>query len=172
VLLATDSGDSPFDEACSQPWLQLQKRYPDKDIPLACFSTTVELRGQADTSHVLAQQDADAIIEFLRRRGVLAGTPAPLPPPRCEPTPLAGSEPVVAPCAGVVVFHRGPGDRVAAGEPVADLVDVDSGSVLTLNAPSDGVLYARIATRWATPGMRLAKVAGTSATRTGKLLGP
>jgi hypothetical protein len=33
-----------------------------------------------------------------------------------------------------------------------------------------GVLYARMATRWAAPGTRLAKVAGATATRSGKLL--
>ena len=32
-------------------------------------------------------------------------------------------------------------------------------------------LYARVSTRWATPGMRLAKIAGTTLARTGKLLG-
>jgi uncharacterized protein len=170
VLLATESGDSPFDEACSRPWLQLQARFPDCPLPLGCFSTTVELRGEADTSHALARQDALAIIEFLRRRGVVAGTPAPLPAALCEPTPLAASEPITAPAAGVVVFHVAPGERVAEGAVVADLVDVQTGDVLPLRAVSAGVLYARIATRWATPGKRLAKIAGTTLVRSGKLL--
>ena len=172
ILLATESGDSPFDEACSRPWFVVRQAHPQAEVPLACFSTTVELRGEADTDHGLAQQDADAIVEFLRRRGVLAGTPQPLPALRCQPTPLAGSEPVVAPRSGVVVFHRAPGDRVEAGAVIADLVDVDSGDILPLRAQSAGVLYARVATRWATPGKRLAKIAGTSLARTGKLLGP
>ena len=51
VLLATESGDSPFDEACSRPWLQLQQRFGDVPIALACFAVTVELRGEADTDH-------------------------------------------------------------------------------------------------------------------------
>ncbi len=172
ILLATESGDSPFDEACSRPWFVVQQAHPGHPVPLACFSTTVELRGQADTSHALAAQDADALVEFLRRRGVVAGTPQPMPAARCQPTPLAGSEPVLAPRCGVVVFHQGPGARVAAGSVIADLVDVDSGEVLPLRTLSAGVLYARSATRWATPGARLAKVAGTSLARTGKLLGP
>lgn len=172
VLLATDSGDLPFDEACSRPWLVLQQRCPEAAVPLACFSVTVELRGQADTSHALAAQDADAIIEFLRRRGIVAGTPSPLPAPRCVPTPLASSEPVTAPRAGVVVFHRDAGDEVQAGDLIADLVDIESGEVLPLRCQSSGRLYARIATRWATPGKRLAKIAGTTLARSGKLLGP
>ena len=170
VLLATHSGDSPFDEACSRPWLQLAERFAPLPVPPACFCVTVELRGEADTSHHLARQDAAAIIEFLRRRGVVGGQPAPLPAPLCQPTPLAGSEPVTAPCAGVVVFHCEPGDVIQAGDAVADVVDIDSGQVHTLHAQSSGVLYARIATRWATPGKRLCKIAGTTLARTGKLL--
>ena len=171
ILLATESGDQPFDEACSRPWYQLQARFPDHPIPLGCFSTTVELRGEADTDHAVALQDARAIVEFLRRRGVVAGAPAPLPASLCQPTPLACSEPITAPRAGVVVFHKEPGNQVAAGEVVADLVDVDTGAVEPLRAQSAGVLYARVATRWATPGKRLAKIAGTTLARTGKLLG-
>ena len=172
ILLATESGDSPFDEACSRPWLQLQQHHPGHPLPLGCFSTTVELRGEADTDHALAAQDAQGIVEFLRRRGVLAGPPAPLPSPSCRPTPLAASEPITAPRAGVVVFHVAPGTLVEAGAVIADLVDVDSGAVEPLRSQSAGVLYARVARRWATPGLRLAKIAGTTLARTGKLLGP
>jgi uncharacterized protein len=170
VLLATESGDSPFDEACSRPWLQLQTRFADCPLPLGCFSTTVELRGEADTSHALARQDAQALIEFLRRRGVVAGTPAPLPAALCQPTPLAASEPITSPAAGVVVFHVEPGQRVEAGAVVADVVDVQTGDVQPLHAASAGLLYARVATRWAQPGKRLAKIAGTTLVRSGKLL--
>jgi predicted deacylase len=170
MLLATESGDSPFDEACSRPWFELQRRNPGCAVPLACFSTTVELRGEADTHHDWAQQDAQALLEFLRRRGVLAGTPQPLPAARCQPTPLAASEPITAPRSGIVVFHAQPGDHVEAGALVADLVDIDTGERLPLRAQSAGVLYARCATRWALPGQPLAKIAGTALARTGKLL--
>ena len=171
ILLATESGDSPFDEACSRPWVQLQARFPSHPIPLGCFSTTIELRGESDTDHALALQDARAIVEFLRRRGLVAGAPGSLPAALCQPTALAASEPITAPRAGVVVFHKAPGSRVEAGDVVADLVDVDTGAVEALRAQSAGVLYARVATRWATPAKRLAKVAGTLLVRTGKLLG-
>ncbi len=170
ILLATESGDSPFDEACSHPWFHLQQLFPQAAVPLACFSTTVELRGEADTGHEQAAADAQALLAFLRRQGVLAGPLSPLPAAQCEPTPLAGSEPITAPVAGVVVFRAEPGDFVEAGQVVADIVDADTGAVTALAARSAGVLYARVATRWATPGKRLAKVAGTTLSRTGKLL--
>ena len=172
ILLATESGDLPFDEACSRPWFQLQQRFANHSLPLGCFSTTIELRGQADTSHAMAEGDAQAIVEFLRRRGVLSGPTGALPPAQCQPTLLAASEPVTAPRAGVVVFHVEAGQHVTAGQAIADLVDADTGEVLTLRSASSGVLYARVATRWATAGQRLAKIAGTTLARTGKLLGP
>ena len=172
VLLADESGDSPFDEACSRPWAQLRDKFAAHALPLGCFSATVELRGEADTSHALAEQDALAIVEFLRRRGVVAGTPAALPAALCKATPLAGSEPVTADRAGIVVFHHEPGSRVSAGAVVADIVDADSGAVHSLRAQSSGVLYARVATRWATAGKRLAKIAGATPVRSGKLLSP
>ena len=171
VLLAEESGDSPFDEACSRPWTALQQKFPAHPLTAGCFSATVELRGQADTDHALAAQDAAAIVEFLRRRGIVGGVPAPLPPALCEPTLLASSEPVTAPRAGVVVFHVRPGETVSAGQAVADIVDVETGQRVPVHAQSAGVLYARIATRWAQPGTRLAKIAGRTLARTGNLLG-
>jgi uncharacterized protein len=170
VLLAEESGDSPFDEACSRPWNLLRQQHPG--LPLACFSSTVELRGQADVSHQLARRDALALIEFLRRRGVIHGTPAALPEPKCAATPLAGSEPIVAPHAGVLVFHHEPGTWLEAGSVVADLIDPETAQLTSLRCQSAGRLYARIATRWATPGKRIAKLAGTKISRTGKLLSP
>jgi len=172
VLLATESGDCPFDEACSRPWLALQQQLPQFPIELACFGATVELRGETDTSHALAEQDARGLCQFLAWRGVLSLPEAELPPALCRPTPLSGSEPITAPHAGVVVFHRQPGDQVQAGELIADLVNASTGEVTGLHCQSAGLLYARCGSRWATAGKRLAKIAGTSLARTGKLLSP
>lgn len=172
VLLATESGDSPFDEACTRPWLQLQKMLPQFPIELACFGATVELRGEADTRHDLALQDATGLCTFLAQYGALSQPAVAMPEPQCVSTPLSGSEPVTAPCAGVVVFHRQPGDVVAAGDLIADLVDAATGQITPVHCKSAGVLYARAGARWASPGKRLAKIAGTSLARTGKLLSP
>ena len=43
VLLAEESGGHPFDEALSGPWLALAHRFPDRPIPAACASCTLEL---------------------------------------------------------------------------------------------------------------------------------
>ena len=170
VLLASDSGDSPFDEACSRPWLELQRLLPAHAIPPACFASTVELRGEADVHLAQADADAQALVHFLRWRGLVAGPAGPPPAARCQATPLAASEPIHAPHAGIVMFAAGPGDRLAAGATVASLLCPQTGATTLLRTQSAGVLYARIATRWAAAGQRLAKVAGTTLVRTGKLL--
>jgi predicted deacylase len=172
ILLATESGDCPFDEACSRPWYQLQQCLPHYPIDLACFGATVELRGEADTNHLLAAQDARGLCLFLAGRGALLMQNTPTPEKLCRPTPLSGSEPIAAPHAGVVIFHRQPGDQVHVGDHIADLVDAMTGEVTQLHCKSSGLLYARCGSRWAAPGKRLAKIAGTSLARTGKLLSP
>ncbi|MEN9545045.1 MAG: hypothetical protein RLZZ598_1878 [Pseudomonadota bacterium] len=177
-LLAAESGDQPFDEACSQPWWEIETRAAaltaadgqPRPVPPACLSVTVELRGEADVDHAQAGTDAQALLDFLIHRGAIAGSAPPLPPLRRDATPLAGSEPVTTPVSGVVAWLKAPGDWVARGEAVAEVIDPISATVTPLTSATDGVLYARETRRFAVAGMRLAKVAGRHATRTGKLL--
>jgi len=173
TLLATESGDHPFDEACSQIWWDLAaKAGAQRPIPLGCLAVTVELRGAADVSHALAQRDADGLIEFLRHRGVVVDRPAAaLPDLILEATPLAGSLEVRTPASGVVVWQRWPGERVARGDVLCEVIDPIAGTATPIASETDGVMYARDTIRFAHAGDRLAKVAGRHAIRTGKLLG-
>ena len=173
-LLAETSGDDPFDEACSQLWWTLAARAgADRPIPAACLAATVELRGTADVSHALAAADAQALIDFLAHRGIVTGHQPPAPPPLKRPaTPLAGSEPVDAPSSGVIAWLKSPGDWVEQGDVLAELIDPIEGGVTPLVSATAGLFYARESRRFATTGMRLAKVAGANATRTGKLMSP
>ena len=172
LLLATESGGSPFDEACSRPWYHLQQSFPDVPIDLACFGATIELRGVTETRHELAAQDAQGLCQFLKHFGVLVDDGSPLPAPQCVPTMLGASEPIQAPHSGVVVFHRQVGDVVAAGDVIADLVHPLTGAITQLRTQSGGLLYARCGSRWASQGKRLAKIAGTELARIGPLLSP
>lgn len=169
-LLADESGDEPFDEASSRPWAELADRFPDRPIPFGCHSTTLEFRGERDVTHELGRHDASAIVDFLTLRGVIAGDAPQVPEPLCGATPLAASEPVAAPASGILVFRADVGDPVKAGDVIADIIDPHTGAVAQARTESDGVMFARIALRFVTQGMRLAKVAGTKAKRTGKLL--
>ncbi|GLR13133.1 succinylglutamate desuccinylase/aspartoacylase [Chitinimonas prasina] len=171
VLLAKGSGGASFDEALSGHWWQLAERHAGRyPIPQACFSATVELRGNTDVYHPVAGQDADNLIAFLQHRGVVAGDPPAMPTALCEATPLAGSETLHAPHAGVVAFHRQTGDYIEAGEVVVDVIDPLTDTVTSVTASVSGVLYARSIVRYATTGMDLCKVAGKVAFRSGYLL--
>ncbi len=180
VLVAEGTGAHCFDEALSGVWWQLAHRLAQRHgeafatqrpLPQGCVSTTVELRGQTDVRHDLARADAQALMDHLRDLGVVAG-PAPEPPPAlAAPTPLSGTELLTAPVSGVLTFHRAPGDHVAVGDRVAEVIDPITGTVHPLHASVNGVLYARHHLRWATPGLEVAKLSGAEPRRSGPLLG-
>ena len=69
-----------------------------------------------------------------------------------------------------MVFLKNPGERVKAGDAIVEIIDPLSGEVRTVKCRTDGIMYARENRYFASAGMRLAKVAGKSAFRTGKLL--
>ncbi|MEJ6005174.1 succinylglutamate desuccinylase/aspartoacylase family protein [Paucibacter sp. AS339] len=171
TLLAQDSGDNPFDEACSQVWWKWDKRFAGRfPIRQACLSVTVELRGMADVEHGLAEADAQNIIDFLSYRGLINGPVPPMPAAVGDARPLAGSIPIKCETAGVLTFLRQAGETVAAGDVLAHLICPFTGSVTELKSPIDGLFFARDFVRFAAAGMKIAKVAGLQATRTGKLL--
>ena len=171
LLLALEAGEEPFDEACSRLWWELSAHFGAAfPIPPACLSVTVELRGEMDVSYDYARQDARALLNFLAHAGVLDMTPDPMPVPVCTPTPLEGVEPIAAPHAGILVFRKNLGDKVLAGEAIADLIDPVSGMTTTLKASYDGVFFARTAHRHLLRGMAVGKLAGKIAFRAGKLL--
>ncbi|HWJ93965.1 MAG TPA: succinylglutamate desuccinylase/aspartoacylase family protein [Telluria sp.] len=171
ILLARESGGEPFDEACSRVWWELAAHFPGKPVPPACVAVTVELRGENDVSYEYAGRDAHALLQYLAREGVLDIEVEPLPAPLCQPTPLEGVEPLCAPHSGVLVFLKRLGDKVEAGDVVAELVNPVSGTVSQIRPTRPGVLFASTAHRHLLRGMHVCKVAGASAFRTGSLLG-
>ncbi|HQY76603.1 MAG TPA: M14 family metallopeptidase [Rhodoferax sp.] len=176
ILLAKNSGSGPIDECLSGAWWQLAEAIKGAGIsaplPQGCCSTTIELRGEADVSHALAQGDAAALHAFLQHIGVLAcDIPVQIPAALCQPTPLAGSETLRAPAPGVVVFAAQVGQQMRKGDLVAEVIDPLSGQSHAVRAGVDGVLYARIRDRYITSGGELGKIAGAIPFRTGELLG-
>ena len=170
-LFALNSDGNPFDEIHSFCWSALRARYGERyPIPNGSISVTIELRGQGDVSYAYAERDASAIIDYLTHRGVVEGTPAPLPPLEFAATPLAGAETLIAPISGVLVFHAPVGVRVEPGQPIVDVVDPLTDRVLTITSSVAGVLYARQRTRFANAGMEVAWVAGATPLRSGSLL--
>jgi len=70
----------------------------------------------------------------------------------------------------VVTFLRSAGDRVEVGDPLFEVIDPLSDQVSTVCTNTAGVLFAIERLRYAQPGFWLAKVAGRTARRHGRLL--
>jgi len=164
TLLATRSGGSPFDEAVGGLWWELAERFPQKPVPPACLSATVELRGEADVRDDVARADAENLLAFLKRRGLVAGDPGPLPPALSDATPLEGVDIVRAPVQGVVSYTRSLGEQVSAGDVVAVIVDPGAEDPKTARSEvrtvATGLLFTRRSARFARAGDVLVKVAG------------
>lgn len=171
LLVSGASGGEPFDEACSRVWWDLAAHFgPSVPIPPACAAITVELRGEMDVRYDVAERDANALLQYLAREGLLDLPLAELPAPICEPTPLEGVEPLRAPQSGLLVFLKQLGERVAANEAVADIVNPVTGETATVRASRDGVLFASTAHRHLLRGMHVCKIAGATPFRSGSLL--
>ncbi|MND54440.1 Succinylglutamate desuccinylase / Aspartoacylase family protein [compost metagenome] len=169
-LLADCYGDAPFDEAVFMPWQYLRRRFPDKPIPYDSVGITVELRGEQDVSHEQASNDAVAIFAYLVQQGVISGKAAPLPALAYPPTPLEGSQTLIASVPGVLATLLPVGTPVAAGELVAEIVDPVSGHCERLYSPAAGLLYARSLYRFVKRGDTIAKVAGSQIGKKARLL--
>ena len=128
--------------------------------------------GERDVSPDLAKQDARAIFEFLKVERIVDGAAPPLPDHGYRVLPLAATEPVVAPVSGVLVFSGELGSTVAQGEVIAHLIDPVTGFSTAVRAGTSGLLFARAASRWASAGKRIGKIAGSEIIRSGKLLSP
>jgi predicted deacylase len=176
ILLAKNSGSGPFDECLSGVWWQLADALAaagnTAPLPQGCCSATIELRGESDVTHALAQPDAKALLSYLQHIQVIAcDVPPSVPPALCQATPLSGSETLHATTAGVVVFAAAVGQTLQMGDLVAEVIDPIANNSQRIVAGVAGTLYARIRERYVTAGGELCKIAGTTPFRTGDLLG-
>jgi len=180
VLLEDEPGGDPFDSANAAPWIRLRRRLgDDHPIPDGCFATTVELRGRNDVNDGLAAKDAKGLFNFLQRRGVVGGSPEPLPEALCEPTPLDGVDVLTAPAAGIVAWKSPIGERVEAGDLMAELVDIEADDPAKARTPitagTSGYFFARKADTLVRPGDWIGKIAGSETLedrKSGNLMSP
>ncbi len=164
VLLEEDSGGEPFDEALARPLWKLIDANPGAALSAASLITgTIELRGRADIDDAQAQKDAQALLKFLIRRGVVAGDAGALPSLACQGTALEAVDFVKAPHAGLLVHKRELGERARAGDVVSEIVDPmgPPGAARTqLLARTDGIIFARSVPCLVRAGERVMKIAG------------
>ncbi|MEZ5798067.1 MAG: M14 family metallopeptidase [Paracoccaceae bacterium] len=169
ALIEDTSGGHAFDEAHTAPWRALQARFGDRfPIPSACFSTTLEYRGQLDTSDALAEQDAQGLLAFLAATGALRDGPAPAHPP-AEQQPLAGAIEATATFGGIVSWITAPGDRVTEGQVLGHVTDAATRHRVAIPAPATGLLFRQELWPTCLKGQGLCHVAGAEPRRQGDL---
>lgn len=176
-LVSVDPGGSAFEDTMSGHWRKLRERFgAAHPIPQGCFASTVELRGRADVDDGLACADAEALLRFLMRRGVVRGEPGPLPAAVGDGVAFEAVDMPRAPVAGIVAYRRGLGDTVSKGEVIADIVDPMAEDTRTARTPvatrTDGFILTRRDDKLVRPGQVIAKVVGREVLpgRTGLLL--
>ncbi len=60
----------------------------------------------------------------------------------------------------MIVWHRDPGTRVAAGEILAEILDPIAGTRVAVASATDGLFFARPQGRLVRPGQQVGKIAG------------
>lgn len=163
ALSELDTGAQSFDETNVSVWRQLKAHYAHL-MPWGCRSLTVELRGENDISHELAEKDAEALYQYLILRGVVDGKAPKVDDSNVTFYPLDAMDLVKAPVAGIACFHKALGEQVEAGEVIGEVVDLMSDDVENsahpLIARANGVFFARFQRRLVVCGESLAKIAG------------
>lgn len=160
AVLLSDGESSAFEDAVSYAWrnddLGHRKSWAEGRISL-----TMEFRGQRDVYPDVARRDAEGIMSFLKRRGVVAGAPS-----RNEPFtgPVAGLDYVQmvnAPAGGAVLFEKDIGEKVKAGDRLAVLVTTpgDPSRDVIVTAPCDGDIVTRVMHRVVRATDNLMKIA-------------
>ena len=160
AVLWSAGSDRAFEEAA---FAQMRARAGGGDLSGLC-ATTVELRGQLDVDPALARKDAEGLYRFLAMRGVIADGDA--EPARLSPgfvaKPIDHVEMVRAPVGGTILFHVRPGERVEAGQLVAEVVarPGEADGAVSVHAPQSGFVLTRRSRRFVRMGDDLVKLVG------------
>jgi predicted deacylase len=165
TLLCEDSGGASFDEIWPAIWLGLQRAQPDRPLPLPVAACTLEFRGQFDTFDALNRGDAENLFAYFQDEGLIGGDAPQAAAEAPAPTDLRATEFLRAPDSGLLVYRVQLGQRVARGEPVADLLRLDGGGAFTERVPivagTDGIVLSRATLKYAWRKANVAKIVGS-----------
>ena len=155
-------GTVAFDGTHTQPWVKVAEA-TGKPFDEPCCAVTLELRGSTDVSDELARQDAEGILAFLEQQGYVSASEA-QPQPQSMDTVAINVDQVKvvrAEANGLVVYQRQLGERVEAGDHLADIVllDRDRPERIAVTAPTSGTLFARTQRHLVYPGASVAMIA-------------
>jgi len=166
VILWDGDCGAAFDQASIDPYLGVPAERSRFDRRVV---STVEYRGLADVDAALAQHDAEGLYRVLVMRGVIEDS-ALKPAKRFSglASPVENVEMVRAPCAGALLYHVKPGDRVEEGQKLVTIVhspgEVDGR--LDVLAPQAGLILTRRNRRAVYSGDDLLKLVGSRASAT------
>lgn len=155
-----------LDEAVNHPWLLLAEAYHREHGATGAkpAALTLELGSQEEILPEQAEREADNLLNWLRCIGALAGEAKP-----CPESPLATDDTayinVCAPYGGLVSFEVEPGQKVSAGQRLAQILvwsaRSDSGlpsRFRAVLAPQDGIVLARFPSAIVHQGAELYKL--------------
>jgi hypothetical protein len=166
VLTAADSGGGSFDEVLPLLYRKIAQTNPGKPVPMASATATLEYRGQADSFDHFGEQDALRLFGFFCGRGFVDANPGPRPDPTCAATPFEATEIVRADRAGLLAYRVDLGQRVEAGQPIADLIALDGPAPFIARSPilagTSGFVLTRSLRKYVARGDNVAKIVGTT----------
>lgn len=160
AVLLSDGTSSAFEDAVSHAWkhgdLGQRRNWYDGRISL-----TMEFRGLRDVYGDVGRKDAEGILSFLKRRGVVAGEPARREPFTGAVAGLDYVQMVNAPAAGMLFFEREIGEKVRTGDRLATIVPVpgEPSRDVVVTAPCDGDIVTRVQHRFVRVTDNLMKIA-------------
>lgn len=165
TLTAADSGGGSFDEVLPQLYRRVAAANPGSPVPMASATATLEYRGQADSFDRLGAEDARRLYGFFCGRGLIDDDPGPPPEPAPAATPLEATEIVRVDHPGLLAYRVELGERVAKGQPIADLIALDGPEAFIARTPvlagTDGFVLSRLVGKYVTRGAGIAKIVGT-----------
>jgi predicted deacylase len=164
TLTAADSGGGSFDEVLPQLYRKVAQANPGKPVPMASATATIEYRGRAEVFDTHAADDARRLWGFLCGRSLIDADPGSRPPAMPGATPFEATEIVRADRPGLVAYRVELGDRVARGQPIADLVALEGPEAYMARTPvlagTDGFILSRALDKYVTRGAAIAKIVG------------
>lgn len=166
TLTSKDSGGGSFDEVWSGLWTKLGEAHPDKNIPAACCSATLEYRGVFDVFDELNLDDAQNLYGFFQSRSLIAGAPISDDPDTASvATELEATEMLWVSGPGLLAYKVQLGDHVNKGDVIADLIKLDGENAFLERIPqcagTDGIVISRNTHKYVWAGCSIAKIVGT-----------
>ena len=165
TLLAEDGGGNSFDEVWPAIWINLAKTCPDKAIPHAVKSCTLEYRGQTDTFDRLNLKDAENLFGYFQSEGLIAGKVRTQPAQAPRATDLRATEIVRADEAGLLAYCVELGEQVEKGQKIADLIHLHGEQAFVARtavlAGTSGMILSRNTNKYVWRGAGITKIVGT-----------